>query len=38
MVTFLRRVLAAFEKFVELVGIGGAMPGPGPHTRWPGGQ
>ena len=36
--TFLRQVLAAFEKFVALVGIGGAMPGPGPHTRWPGGQ
>ena len=36
--TFLRRVLAAFEKFVALVGIGGAVPGPGPHTGWPGGR
>ena len=36
--TFLRMVLAAFERFVSHVGIGGAVPGPGPHTRWPGGQ
>ena len=35
---FVRRVLAALEKFLTLVGIGGAVPGPGPHTRWPGGK
>jgi hypothetical protein len=34
---FVRMILALLKTFVKYAGIGGAVPGPGPHTRWPGG-